>query len=246
MTEKFYTSIANYYQHIFPLNPAQVRFLSTILPYNGARVLDVGCAIGDLSFALAKFGFPTWGIDSDPHMIELANNAKSEESIFPIFEQLDMRHFDQHYPAAFFDTIICFGNTLVHLLNDQDIIQFLAATYKSLSPDGTLTIQILNYNHIIDQQIKSLPLIDNDEITFERQYEYSEMPELINFKTRLTIKPTGQVIENTVMLNPIRQEKLDSLLQEAGFDNLQYFGNFEGGDLQQNSLPLIVTCSKKK
>ena len=40
MSEHFYTSIAKYYQHIFPLNPAQIKFLSTILPYNGARVME--------------------------------------------------------------------------------------------------------------------------------------------------------------------------------------------------------------
>jgi len=109
MSDQFYTSIAKYYQHIFPLNPAQVKFLSTILPYNGARVLDIGCGIGDLSFALAKFGFPTWGIDYDTQMIELANTAKPEDNIFPIFEQFDMRTIYSHYPLAFLATIFFFG-----------------------------------------------------------------------------------------------------------------------------------------
>ena len=245
MSIQFYTSIAKYYQHIFPLNPAQIKFLSTVLPYNGARVLDIGCATGDLSFALARFGFPTWGIDNDAQMIEQAENAKSEDNIFPIFEQLDMRFFDQHYPAAFFDTIICFGNTLVHLLNDDDIRQFLAAANKTLAHDGTLTIQLLNYNYILNNNIKYLPLIENDQVSFERKYAYADIDRLISFNTHLTIKSTGQIIENTLMLNPLRQEKLDTLLQEAGFDRMKYFGSFDGADLQANSLPLIVTCSKK-
>lgn len=245
MSEQFYSSIANYYQHIFPLNPSQVRFLSTLLPYNGARVMDVGCSTGDLAFALAKFGFPTWAIDFDAEMIELAKNAKSEDSIFPIFEQLDMRQFDQHYPLDFFDTIICFGNTLVHLLNDQDIQQFLNAAHHALASEGSLTIQILNYNHILNNKISKLPPIDNDHITFERHYAFPELPGLIDFNTKLTVKSTGQVIENTIKLNPIRQEKLHKLLEEAGFENINCFGNFDNGPLLPDSLPLIVSCNKK-
>jgi 2-polyprenyl-3-methyl-5-hydroxy-6-metoxy-1,4-benzoquinol methylase len=245
MSQQFYTSIAKYYPQIFPLNPSQVRFLSTILPYNGARVLDVGCGAGDLAFALSKFGFPIWAIDFDAEMIEMAQHAKSEDTIFPLFEQIDMRQIDQHYPEAFFDTIICFGNTVVHLLNDEDILQFLSAVHRTLAPDGSFTLQLLNYNHILQNNIKSLPLIDNEHITFERKYEYSDASELIDFNTRLTVKATGQVIENSVKLNLLRQEKLEGLLHKAGFQNLKYFGNFEGEALLPNSLPLIVTCNRK-
>jgi cyclopropane fatty-acyl-phospholipid synthase-like methyltransferase len=244
MSEQFYTSISKYYPHIFPLNPSQVRFLSNILPYNGARVMDVGCATGELAFALARFGFPTWGIDFDAEMIEMAQKEKSEDTIFPLFEQIDMRLLDQHYPDAFFDTIICFGNTIVHLLKDEDIHQFLTAVYRTLADDGTFTLQLLNYNHILQNTIKSLPLIDNEHITFERKYEYSESAELIDFNTRLTVKATGKVIENSVKLNPLRQERLEELLHQADFTNIQYFGNFEGEALLANSLPLILTCTK--
>lgn len=244
MTEHFYTSIAKYYQYIFPFNPAQVKFLSTILPYNGAKVLDVGCATGELSFALTRFGFPIWAFDFDAQMIELAQNAKSEDTMFPIFEQLDMRLIDEHYPKAFFDTVICFGNTLVHLLNEQDIRQFLKAAHQVLLLDGTLTIQILNYRHILDNQIKSLPPIDNEHVRFDRSYEFKENTELIDFNTILTVKSTGQVIQNSVKLFPITQARLQELLEDSGFRSIEYFGNFASEPLQDDSLTLIVSCKK--
>ncbi|HCY43357.1 MAG TPA: hypothetical protein DHV48_18810 [Prolixibacteraceae bacterium] len=244
MSEHFYTSIAKYYQHIFPANPEQVNFLSTVLPYNGAKVLDVGCAIGDLSFALSRFGFPIWAFDFDAEMIQIAQNAKSEETMFPVFEMLDMRLIGDHYPEAFFDTAICFGNTLVHLLNDDDILKFIQAAYKVLSPEGKLTIQIMNYQYIIDNQIKSLPLIDNEHIVFERKYEYENDSDLIDFNTKLTIKSTGQEIANSVKLYAIRQNKLQELLKKAGFGSFEFYGNFKSEPLTNNSLPLILTCQK--
>lgn len=246
MNEHFYTSIAQYYPHIFPFNPLQISFLRNVLPYNGARVLDVGCAIGDLSFALTHFGFPTWAFDMDSQMIEIAQNTKAEDAMFPVFEQLDMRLTDQRYPESYFDTVVCFGNTLVHLLNDDDIRQFFRATYNVLSPEGKLSIQILNYQHILDHQVKTLPLIDNDYVRFERSYEFGENDDLIDFNTKLTIKSSGQEIKNSVKLYAIRQNKLQELLEEAGFGFIEYFGNFNGEPLKDNSLPLIVNCQKTK
>ena len=164
--------------------------------------------------------------------------------MFPVFGQLDMRLIDQHYPEAFFDTVICFGNTLVHLLTDNDIRIFFQAAYKVLSPEGKLTLQILNYQHILDNQVKSLPIIDNEHITFERHYGFEEGSDLIDFNTKLTVKPRDQIIQNTVKLYGIRQENLQKLLNEAGFEKLEFFGNFAGEPLQHNSIPLIVLCKK--
>jgi SAM-dependent methyltransferase len=243
-SDNFYTSIAPYYQHIFPFNPAHIEFLKKVIPYNGARILDVGCATGDLAFALTHFGFPIWAFDYDPQMIEIAKKTKQEDTMFPVFEQLDMRLLDQHFPENFFNTIICFGNTLVHLLAQNDICNFLQAAHKTLSAEGKLTIQILNYNYILNNKIESLPLIENEHIRFERRYSCGNDDNLIDFSTSLTIKESNVRINNTVKLNAIRKEKLHEILMETGFNNLEYFGNFKGDQLEETSLQLIVSCRK--
>jgi len=242
----FYTSIAPHYQYIFPFNPVKIEFLKHVLPYNGARVLDVGCATGDLAFALTHFGFPTWAFDFDEQMVQIAQKTKSEEAMFPVFEQLDMRQIDERFPEAYFDTVICFGNTLVHLLSDDDIRKFFHSAFKVLSPEGKLTIQILNYQHILESQVKSLPLIDNEHIRFERNFEFSDKSGLIDFNTKLTVKSTGQEMINSTKLYAIRQNKLQELLEEAGFTFIEFFGSFNRETLTASSLPLVLSCRKNK
>ncbi len=246
MSTPFYSSIAPYYQYIFPFNPAQINFLKHLLPYNGARILDVGCATGELAFALTHFGFPTWGLDFDGQMIQIAQKTKNEDSMFPVFEQLDMLQIGEHFPESYFDTIICFGNTLVHLLSEDDILKFIDSAFKILSPEGKLTIQILNYQHILEAQVKSLPLIDNEHIRFERNYEFGDNSEQIDFSTKLTVKSTGQEICNSTKLYAISQNKLQELVEKAGFINIEFFGNFDREPLATNSLPLVLTCQKIK
>ncbi len=244
MSEQFYTSIANHYQHIFPANPAQVEFLRHVLPYNGAKILDVGCAIGELSFALNQFGFPVWAFDYDIQMVEIAKSKKLEDTLFPVFEQLDMLKIAERYPESYFETVICFGNTLVHLLCDDDIQTFIHASYKVLAPEGKLSIQILNYQHILDHQIKSLPLIDNEHLSFERNYEFPTDSDLIDFNTKLRIKASGQEISNSVKLYPISKNKLQEMLEMEGFCNFELHGSFKRDPLSETSVPLIITCQK--
>jgi len=245
MSQQFYTSIAPYYQYIFPFNPAQIEFLKQVLPYNGARVLDVGCATGDLAFALTHFGFPIWAIDFDQNMVEIAQNAKQEDTMFPVFEQLDMRYLDQHYPESCFDTVLCFGNTLVHLLTDADILQFFQGVWKVLSHEGKFTFQILNYDYILASQIGNLPLIENENVRFERKYQFSQDSDLIDFQTKLLVKKTGLEILNEVKLYPIGSKKISELLAESGFGQIEMFGSFNREILNKKSLPFVVTCVKQ-
>jgi glycine/sarcosine N-methyltransferase len=244
MSSQFYTSIASHYDHIFPFNPSQIEFLRKVIPYNGARILDVGCATGNLTFALTHFGFPTWAFDFDAQMVKIARKSKSEDTMFPVIEQLDMRQIDERYPENYFDTVICFGNTLVHLLYEEEIRKFIQAAYRVLLPEGKFTIQILNYQHILEQHIDTLPLIDNERVRFERTYEFSGESDLINFNTKLNVKSTGQIIENSTQLYAIRKDQLQKILVECGFSNLEFYGSFNGEALQENSLQLIVSCQK--
>lgn len=245
MTAPFYTSIAPYYQHIFPFNPAQVEFLRQVLPYNGAKVLDVGCATGELAFALTHFGFPTWGIDFDQQMIMLAQETKPEDAMFPVFGQLDMRNIGEKYPESYFDTAICFGNTLVHLLSDEDILQFFKAAWQVLAPEGKLAIQILNYDNILANKIAELPIIENEHVRFERKYQFPENSGLIRFRTRLLVKQPGVQIENEVELYPVGSKKITKLLTEAGFGDIRLFGGFDRSELTGKSIPLVISCMRQ-
>lgn len=243
---EFYESISNSYDFIFPPNPAQVNF---ILKYSenkttDIKVLDVGCATGSLALALAEKNISVSAFDYDLEMVRIARAKKQNQGLneFPIFEQLDMKEIDRHYQVKSFSHVACFGNTLVHLQSEADVYTFLKAAHTILRENGKIMIQILNYDYILSEKIQSLPLIDNEHIRFERNYEFPVNPKLINFKTILTEKTTEKTVSNTVQLNPLRKNDLEKLLQRAGFRNFKFFGSFKAEELQYNSIPLIVVA----
>jgi 2-polyprenyl-3-methyl-5-hydroxy-6-metoxy-1,4-benzoquinol methylase len=236
----FYQQIAPYYHHIFKINANQVDFIKLKIPVSDAKILDIGCGIGTLSFALSNYYKNVVGIDMDAEMIRAASSKKKDVSKSIQFQQLSMLKLDAFIDKNSVVGIICFGNTLVHLNSLDEVANFLQQAKTILKSNGKLLLQIVNYDKIIEKNIKQLPIIENDEITFERNYAYRKSENKIDFKTRLTVKSTQQIIENSIELLPLLKKELALLLHKAGFDNCNYYGNFNQESYSIDSPALIV------
>lgn len=239
----FYSSIADVYDDIFPLKESQVRFVNKFIGPSPETILDIGCSTGSLAVELSKNGHDVTGIDFNEKMIEKATYKAREEGLSPPsdigFLQMDMRKIPDHFSANEFSTVLCCGNTLVHLTSLSDIRHFLAQIAVLLNDEGVFLLQIINYDRILDKNIDGLPAIENDKIRFERYYTTEESG-LLLFQTVLTIFDTGQRIENTIPLYPLRKSELEELLRPAGFENVEFFGSFEAEPFAPESIPLIA------
>jgi len=236
----FYQQIAPYYRHIFKINANQVDFIKFIIPESDSKILYIGCGIGTLSFELTNYYKNILGIDMDAEMIRVASKNMVAASKSLHFQQLSMLKLDAFIDEKSLDSIICFGNTLVHLNSLNEIANFLQQSKAILKSNGKLLLQIVNYNRIIEKNIKQLPLIENDEIIFERNYFYRKTENKIDFNTRLTVKSTQQIIENSIELLPLLKEELALLLNKAGFKNCNYYGNFNKETYAIDSPALII------
>lgn len=236
----FYQQIAPYYHHIFKINVNQVDFITLKIPESGCKVLDIGCGIGTLSFALTNYYKNVLGIDMDAEMIRVATKKMKAEFKSIHFQQISMLKLDAFIDKNSIDGVICFGNTLVHLNSLNEIAEFLNQSKALLKSNGKLLLQIVNYDKIIEKNIRQLPIIENDEIIFERNYCYRKSENKIDFNTRLTVKSTQQIIENSIELLPLLKKDLARLLHMAGFDNCNYYGNFNQEPYSMDSPALII------
>lgn len=240
----FYKSIAPWYDHIFPASPIQVKFTDQQLSgLSHRKILDVGCGTGNLSLLLVEAGATVTGIDLDAEMVSRAMK-KSQNCANLGFQVTDMLQISSQFEPLSLDAVVCYGNTLVHLLRSGDILSFFNQSAGLLRSGGRLLLQIINYDYVLDEGLDGLPTIENDHIKFERHYEFREQDEMINFKTRLTVKSSGLTVTNSVPLHPVRRDFLKMLLQESGFERIQTFGGFDGAPLTERSMPLIVTAQK--
>ena len=247
------------------------------------RLLDVGCAVGDLGAAIAAKGVEVDAIDVNPSMIRRARERHKQTmstvtgNLAPLrFYEMDMLEIAHHFPPKTYDALCCLGNTLVHLPGPAEIEHFLRAAafllrtgakagrkdnFRSVvrnggghdevpadamskgARPGTLILQILNYDHLLEKRPEVLPPMETERLRFERRYGYpTDADGHITFSTRLHIKASGEMYQDSVELYPLRRAELEVLLKRAGFEELRFYGGFDGSPLQPDSFPLIVVA----
>lgn len=242
----FYEEIAPYYEQIFPLQKSQVEFVKNIFHQpREIKLLEVGCGIGLLSFALVSTHIKITAFDLDDGMLKeaISTRIKSSISVNNLeFLHLNMLSIGKKFKKATFDGVLCFGNTIVHLPSKENVLSFFIQAREALKPNGMLLFQLLNYDRLLDQHITSLPLIENDILSFERYYSYPSSETCVDFKTILTIKKSMEKIEHTIPLFPLRKKDMESLLSKAGF-SYSIFGSYLKDPFTQDSDSLVVQAN---
>lgn len=223
---------STYYDDIFPLNQDTVDFL--LAHFEKGKTLDLGSATGEYSLALSRKGYDTLGIDIDPEMVRIALEKTKRLSLLGRFLEgncLDVVYVNQ------FKNVFCIGNTLVHLKNQEEIKQSLTHIYQSLMGDGRLVISIINY----DRRPSSLPIIQNDKVTFVREYVYEEDHVLFN----TVLKVDGLEEVSSTVLYPIKSSDLIKICKSIGFKDIQSYGNMLSDPFDKDSSYHLVLSMKK-
>ena len=237
----FYESIAKVYDYIFPKNRKQLEFVESIKKIsNEEKILDIGCATGNLTELLGEKTRNIVGIDLDK---ELLKEAKEKHPNLN-FENMNMLKINEKFEENSFDRVVSFGNTLVHLDSREEVEEFFQMVYKNLKFNGFLIVQIINYNRVIEKNIKNLPTIDNEKVKFVRDYEYDKSIGKVDFITELTIKEANLNIKNNIKLLALTKIEIQKFLGEIGFRNIEFYGDFEGRELSDNSEAVIFVAQK--
>jgi glycine/sarcosine N-methyltransferase len=235
----FYSSISEYYHEIFPYNPSQLEFTSK---YTGGtsekKILDIGCATGELAYQLADAGAVVTGIDLNEDLLFQAKTKKVIPNL--TFQKGDMLELETDFHTHQFDAVLCFGNTLVHLLSEQQVLKVLKGVHAVLKPGGIFLLQILNYDYIIADKVTQLPVIETPDIKFIRSYKIENENPVIKFSTKLHLKKENRVINNETSLLALLSNQVEELLVNAGFIDISLFSNFKGEVMGGKHLPLVV------
>lgn len=241
-----FSSIAPYYNRIFPYKKGRADFIESLLDEKPSAIIDLGCATGSLVIDLASRGHRVVGLDLNEEMIGIAKKSVTEMKAGadqkPEFLVLDMLKIDEAFPAESIDLVSCLGNTVVQLQSPLEIKELFARVKKILKPAGRFVFQIVNYDRIMKDRAGQLPFIDNDEVAFSRQYIFQEGSPLVEFKTRIVDKKTGAEVNNSSMLYPALSGELKKWLNETGFNRYVFYGDFTKIPFENDSPALVAVA----
>ena len=241
----FYEEISKYYNYIFPVSNETVGFIRNIAGNPPGSILDVACGTGGYSIELDKYKYDVTAVDIDRKMIE-SLRAKTNSSGSKVkFLQANMLDLNEKFSGSTFETIFCIGNSLVHLENLSEISSFFNNTKEILKNDGSLIVQVINFDRVISKGVKSLPTIYNEDVglSFERFYQYDESQNKVYFKTILSVD--NQKYENEIPLYPLLYDDAKRMMLSNGFKKIDFFGDFAGSSFDKDNSFMMVLCAKK-
>ena len=134
-----YNLMVEAYDEIFPMTEKRKHFLDRLIE-NDSKVLDIGCSTGkDSNYLANDKNCDVSALDFDSDMIKFANiHVKNVD-----FKILNMMNIGTEYEDTIFNYIICLGNTIVHL-RDEELKIFLLQIRETLILNGQFIVQILN------------------------------------------------------------------------------------------------------
>lgn len=218
-------------------------------------ILDAACGTGMHAIELARRGFRAAGADLSPRMVDAARENAREAGVQISFKAegfMGLRSAFQNESDFPFDALICFGNSLPHLTNRDDLKEALLDFAACLRPGGMLVLQNRNFDAVMALRERWIgPQSQRDgenEWLFLRFYDF-EPDGLITFNIvrlkRHGSDPWTQAV-SAVRLYPLLQQELLQLLDETGFGQVSSFGMLK--DIPFDPLTsenLVISALKK-
>ena len=228
----------------------EMPFLRLTLDKNRAqRILDTACGTGWHAIALAQRGYRTAGCDASPGMIEMARKNADRAGVEVDFEVADFFRLDK-FPQIF-DAVLCLGNSLPHLLLQEELVKALGQMRGRLHRGGVLILHNLNYDMRLQKKPRFFAANGKADAIVWRFADYG--PEFINFHTALferkpenakeeTLSWSVQV--NSTLQRPLLQTDLDEALARAGFGTPQHFGGLDGSPFERDKSGDLVIVAR--
>lgn len=250
-TEAFYDDLAEDYHLVFPdwrrsvreMSAALDRIIREELGDRPARVLDCTCGIGTQAIGLALRGHTVTASDISPRSIARARREAASFGVDIAFHVADVREVADIVPGTF-DVVLSGGNSLPHLLTDEDLLLALGNMRRTLEPGGLLMVSIRDYDAHVAERTRLVPPTITGEpgdraIVFQ-VWDWADDGRTLDptlFVVR-QIGPRWETTARTMRYRALLRDELSGLLAEAGFTGIRW----EGPDRVGAHYPPLVTA----
>lgn len=242
----FYDEIASEYDKMISFESAVEKkktLLKNLINQNVETAADIGCGTGVDSIALTLNSLNVSAFDPSEKMISVAKTNSKKMNVNVEFYNYPADNIPKEFDNKF-NLIVSLGNTFANIA-DNKFNKSLKRCYDILKPNGQLLIQVLNYKKILEEKQRIVNITESDNKFFIRFYDFNSELIAFNILTFSKVRTSDYKLSSTIIY-PYQLEKFQSALTNAGFTNIQFYGNLKLSEFSPSqSKDLIVLTNKE-
>jgi len=247
----FYDDIADSYGELTGAADRQVaagRFVTELTRrFDITSAVDAACGTGLFAIELARGGVDVVGSDISAGMLKSAPanaTAAGIDTDLCTWVQAPMQELGDRISGAR-DAILCMGNSIPHLLTDDDLNRTIAGFAMLLTGGGVVSIHLLNYARVLSAKDRIVGITRAGSKEFVRFYDFHS--DFIGFNIlEIQWDDEGRCSHNllTTPLRPYLHGQLIGALTAAGFENIETFGDLQFNPFDpETSDTLLLTAT---
>lgn len=229
-------------------------FFRKVFAAHGVRsVLDVACGTGMHAVAFARWGLRATGVDISSAMVARAREHAQEAGVNVTLSVAGFGGLADALPGAAgtFDAVTCLGNSLPHLPDDAALEAALADMALMLRPGGVLVVQDRNYDRVLAERIRFMPITTRgepgDETLFLRITDFLGADRLaFTIVTLRNRSGSWSCTATTTPLRGIERRTLERTLARTGFVDVECSGSYAGAAFGAAGAGDLIAVARKR
>jgi SAM-dependent methyltransferase len=234
------TYLHNFSESRFQRAEIEADWVLKLAEYQGGEILDLACGPGTHSLPLARRGYQVTGVDRTTYLIEIAQKAAADLVPAPQFIVDDMRNFVM--PDKFALALVMF-NSLGFFEDPRSDLTVLQNLHQSLKRGGVLVIETLGKEVVGRRFQPTTSNVASDGSLLVLRHA------IVDDWTRasedwILIKKEGRVHRFRFEYTLYSGQELRELLSDAGFGQVNLFGDFDGRAYGLGAARLLAVARK--
>lgn len=225
------------------LNPpsADTEFYLELAKGRSKSILDMGCGTGILACALGENSHRVVGVDPAAAMLSIAKQRLGSNKVTWI--EADTSGLPSH---QFFDLIIMSGHAFQVFLTDNDILAALRTFRQRLAFEGCLAFETRNplarpWEQWTPGKTRRRVNVEAIGTVDVHHHVISVVAPFVTYETHFRFE-SGETIITSDTLRFIEQEALASMLEQSGFKDILWYGNWDRSPFNPKSSEIIVVA----
>jgi SAM-dependent methyltransferase len=198
---------------------------------NETRILDAGCGTGRYAIELARLGYNVTGLDLSASLLAEAQKQINHSALFVSLVRGNILALPFKRQ---FNAVLCRG-VLNDLLDDDSRQAVFAAFAGALRPGGVLILDVREWHATVRRKTRESVFektVDTPlgTLTFrsETRLDHQKKQLYVTEQHTLNTESGERVSCYDFLMRCWTQEELHSLLKGAGFNSIEYFGDYDG------------------